>query len=50
MCDLHEELMVFFTELEKMEFKDLFSQDEKLTEIAYLAGMFGLLSHLSISL
>jgi hypothetical protein len=35
--DLHEELAVFFTEKGKMEFKDLFSQDEKLNQIAYLA-------------
>jgi hypothetical protein len=48
--DLHEELAVFFTEEEKMEFKDLFSQDEKLNQIAYLADMFGLLDQLNISL
>jgi hypothetical protein len=33
--DLHEELAV--TEKGKMEFKDLFSQDEKLNQIACLA-------------
>jgi hypothetical protein len=48
--DLHEELAVFFTEKGKMEFKDLFSQDEKLNQIAYLADMFGLLNQLNISL
>jgi hypothetical protein len=32
--DLHEELAVFFTEKQKMEFKDLFSQDEKLNQVA----------------
>jgi hypothetical protein len=34
--DLHEKLAVFFTEKGKMELKDLFSQDEKLNQIAYL--------------
>jgi hypothetical protein len=48
--DLHEELAVFFTEKGKMEFKDLFSQDEKLNQIAYLTDMFGLLNQLNISL
>jgi hypothetical protein len=33
-----------------MEFKYLFSQDEKLNQIAYLAGIFGLLNQLNISL
>jgi hypothetical protein len=33
-----------------MEFKDLFSQDEKLNQIAYLADMFGFLNQLNISL
>jgi hypothetical protein len=33
-----------------MEFKDLFSQDEKLNQIAYLADMFGLLNQLNIFL
>jgi iron-sulfur cluster repair protein YtfE (RIC family) len=33
-----------------MEFKNLFSQDEKLNQIAYLADMFGLLNQLNISL
>jgi hypothetical protein len=47
--DLHEELVVFLTE-KKMEFKDLFSQDEKLNQTAYLADMFGLLNELNISL
>jgi hypothetical protein len=46
--DLHEELAV--TEKGKMEFKDLFSQDEKLNQIAYLADIFGLLNQLNISL
>jgi hypothetical protein len=48
--DLHEELEVFFTEKRKMEFKDFFSQDEKLNQIAYLADMFGLLNQMNISL
>jgi hypothetical protein len=48
--DLNEELAVFFTVKGKMEFKDLFSQDEKLNTIAYLADMFGLLNQLNISL
>jgi hypothetical protein len=48
--DLHEELAVFFTEKGKMEFKDLFSQDEKLNQITYLADMFGLSNQLNISL
>jgi hypothetical protein len=48
--DLHEELTVFSTEKGKMEFKDLFSQDEKLNQIAYLADMFGLLNQLNMSL
>jgi hypothetical protein len=47
--DLHEEMSVFFTEKGKMEFKDLFSHDEKLNQIAYLADMFGLLNQLNIS-
>jgi hypothetical protein len=34
MYDLHEELDVFFTEKGKIEFKDLFSQDKKLNQIA----------------
>jgi hypothetical protein len=50
MYDLHEELAVFFTEKGKMEFKYLFSRDEKLNQIAYLADMFGLLNQLNISL
>jgi hypothetical protein len=33
-----------------MEFKDLFSQDKKLNQIAYLADIFGLLNQLNISL
>jgi hypothetical protein len=48
--DLHEELAVFFTEKGKMDFKDLFSQDEKLNQIAYFEDMFGLLNQLNISL
>jgi hypothetical protein len=44
--ELHEELAVFFTEKGKMEFKDFFSQDEKLNQIVYLADMFGLLNQL----
>jgi hypothetical protein len=48
--DLHEELAVFLMEKGNMEFKDLFSQDEKLNQIAYLADMFGLLNQLNISL
>jgi hypothetical protein len=48
--DLHEELSVFFTEKGKMEFKNLFSQDEKLNQIAYLAGMFCLLKQINVSL
>jgi hypothetical protein len=48
--DLHEELAVFFSEKGKMEFKDLFSQVEKLNQIAYSAGMVGLLNQLNISL
>jgi hypothetical protein len=46
---LHEELAVFFTEKGKMEFKDVFSQEKKLNQIAYLADMFGLLNQLNIS-
>jgi hypothetical protein len=48
--DLHGELAVFFTEKVKIEFRDLFSQDEEFNQIAYLAGMFGLLNQLNISL
>jgi hypothetical protein len=40
----------FFTEKGKMEFKYLFSQDEKLNQIAYLADKFGLLNQTNISL
>jgi hypothetical protein len=47
---MHEEFAEFFTEKGKMEFKDLFSQDEKLNQIAYLADIFGLLNPLNISL
>jgi hypothetical protein len=48
--DLHEESTVFFTEKRKMEFKDSFSQDEKLNQTAHLADMFGLLNQLNIYL
>jgi hypothetical protein len=48
--DLHEELAVFFTEKRKMEIKNLFSQDDKLNPIAYLADKFGLLNQINISL
>jgi hypothetical protein len=48
--DLHEELAVFFTEKRKMKFKDVFGQDVKLNQTAYLADMFGLLNQLNISL
>jgi hypothetical protein len=48
--DFHEELALFFTKKGKMKFKDLFSQDEKLNQIAYLADKFGLLNQLNISL
>jgi hypothetical protein len=47
---LHEELAVFFTTRGKMEFKDLYSQDDKMNQIAYLADMFVLLNQLNISL
>jgi hypothetical protein len=33
-----------------LEFKDLFSQDEKLNQTAYLADMSGLLNQLNVSL
>jgi hypothetical protein len=48
--DLLDELAVPFHRKGKMEFKDLFSQDEKLNQIAYLADMFGVLNQLNISL
>jgi len=48
--DLHEELAVFFSDKGKMEFKDLFSQDKKLNQTAYLADMFGLLNQMNVSL
>jgi hypothetical protein len=46
--DLHELLVVFFTEKWNVEFKYLFSQDEKLNQIAYLAAIFGLLNQINI--
>jgi hypothetical protein len=48
--ETHVLLAVFFPEKGKMEFKDLFSQDKKLNQIAYLVDIFGLLNQLNISL
>jgi hypothetical protein len=41
---MYEKLAVFFTEKGKMEIKDLFSQEEELNQIAYLADVFGVLN------
>jgi hypothetical protein len=46
---LHEELF-FLLKKRKVKFKDLFSRDEKLNQIANLADAFGLLNKLSHSL
>jgi hypothetical protein len=48
--DLHEKLAVFFSNREKLEFKDMSSRDEKLNQTAYWADMFGLLNQLNVSL
>jgi hypothetical protein len=48
--DLHEELAVFFSNKGNMEYKDFFSQYEKLNQIAYLAHMCGLLKQLNVYL
>jgi hypothetical protein len=48
--DLHEELVVSFTKKGKIKLKNVFSQDAKLNQTAYLADMFGLLNQLNISL
>jgi hypothetical protein len=47
--DSHKELAVFFSDEGEMQFKDLFSQDKKFNETAYLADMFGLLNQLNVS-
>jgi hypothetical protein len=39
MYDLYKELAVLFSDRGKMEFKDLFSQEKELNQIAYLADM-----------
>jgi hypothetical protein len=50
MYDLYKELAVLFSDRGKMEFKDLFSQDKKFNQIAYLADMTGLLNQQNVSL
>jgi hypothetical protein len=48
--DLYEELKEFSYQKGIIEFKDLFSQDEKLNQTTCLEDKFGLLNDLNISL